>query len=30
MVEDMLQNGASILVDMSGQRERLKVSSYPS
>lgn len=27
LVEEMLQNGATILVDMSGQRERLKVSS---
>lgn len=27
LVEEMLENGATILVDMSGQRERLKVCS---
>ena len=25
LVEEMLENGATILVDMSGQRDRLKV-----
>lgn len=29
MVQEMLDTGASILVDMSGQRERLKVRPAP-
>lgn len=28
MVEEMLDNGATMLVDMSGQRERLKVATH--